>query len=328
MSIYRRRDTKAGSWLVDIVPAPGVRIRRTLPGHLSRQEVRQEEARLLAEWQRGHPETLTLHVALERYWAEDGHRHRSAKDIDWQLAAIEDLTSPALLLRDVTGGTAILMREAFRKGRSPAAANRVLSRLRRVLSYARLHWQEPVEPIAWRDILLDEGEPADRFVDRPRRRLILRAAPSHLRRALVISMLTGLRSRNVLDLAPGHIDHAKRRITIMGKGGKRQSVPLDPLAWRWLRRIWPEDDGPFVRYAGRPVQSLKTAIATTRRRSGIAFRFHDARHWAGQDLYDATGDLELVRRALHHSSIATTSRYARAHEDRIRAGWALARKRS
>lgn len=322
MPARRRTDTKGGSWLVDVSPAPGVRIRRTFPGHLSRQEIRREEARLLAGWKRDRAPPVTLHQALERYWAEDGHRQRSAKDIDWQLGAIEDLTSPGLALADVTGATAIAIRERYRQGRGPATVNRVLSRLRRVLSYARQHWRQEVQAIAWRDILLREPEPTSRWLDRATRRRILRAAPPQLRHALILSMLTGLRARNVLDLTPRHVDRSRRVIVITGKGGKLNTVPLSRLAWRFLARLWPDrETATFVHWHGERIGSLKTAIRLTRQRSGVAFRLHDARHWAGQDLYDATGDLELVRRALHHSHISTTSRYARAGEDRVRAGW-------
>lgn len=327
MPTRRRGDTKGGSWLVDISPAPGVRIRRTFPGALSRQEIRQEEAKLLAGWKRDRAAPVTLHAALERYWAEEGHRHRSAKDIDWQLGAIEDLTEPGLALGSVDGSTAIAIRERYRPGRSPATVNRVLSRLRRVLSYARQHWRQDVQAIAWRDILLREPEPQSRWLDRATRRRILRAAPTQLRHALILSMLTGLRARNVLDLRPRHIDRTRRVIVILGKGGKINTAPLSRLAWRFLRRIWPEGDATFIQWHGERIGSLKTAIRLTRQRSGVTFRLHDARHWAGQDLYDATGDLELVRRALHHSNISTTSRYARAGEDRIRDGWERVGKR-
>lgn len=316
MPIRRLED---GQWLLDVRPEKNKRVRKRYDGKLSRAQMRKIEAEFLANWQPVRERHTTLHEALERYWAEDGHRQRSAKDIDWQIGEIEDLTSPALTLRNVSAATAIDIRTRLTGG--PAKRNRVLSRLRRVMNWGRKHWREPVQDIDWRDLMLEEPPVRDRWVSQDRRRKLWRASPPHVRRFISLSLLTGMRMANVLSLAPEHVDRVRWVVTLIGKGGKLQEVPLDRLAQRYLQRIWPDDDSPFIRYRGRPVASIKKAWARSCRDAGLeGVRIHDMRHTAAGDLYAATGDLELVRAALHHSSIATTQRYARAGIERVREG--------
>ena len=49
------------------------------------------------------------------------------------------------------------------------------------------------------------------------------------------------------------------------------------------------------------------------------FRFHDLRHTKGTRALRATGNLKAVQKLLGHADITTTSRYAHALEDDVRA---------
>jgi integrase len=53
-----------------------------------------------------------------------------------------------------------------------------------------------------------------------------------------------------------------------------------------------------------------------RKRAGImGFRFHDVRHDMATKLLRETGNLKLVSRALNHSDVRTTARYAHVMDD-------------
>src|SRR5262249_20270381 len=63
---------------------------------------------------------------------------------------------------------------------------------------------------------------------------------------------------------------------------------------------------------------VKTAWRRLRKRSGVTgFRFHDFRHDLGTKLLRKTGNLKLVQRALNHSDLQTTTRYAHVLDDEV-----------
>ena len=83
--------------------------------------------------------------------------------------------------------------------------------------------------------------------------------------------------------------------------------------------------GAGALFAGRSGRRMSTRhaarrFAMWRSRAGItpAASPHSLRHAFGQELYDRTGDIALVQRALMHRSIASTLVYARAGDARLR----------
>lgn len=86
--------------------------------------------------------------------------------------------------------------------------------------------------------------------------------------------------------------------------GQRTSGPL--LADRTGRRITP-------RHAQRRLAQLAKTAGIARPLSP-----HALRHGFAMRLYERTGDVELVRTALHHRSVTSTIVYARCSEQRLR----------
>jgi integrase len=63
---------------------------------------------------------------------------------------------------------------------------------------------------------------------------------------------------------------------------------------------------------------VKIAWRRLRKKAGVTgFRFHDFRHDFGSKLLRETGNLKLVQRALNHSDIATTTRYAHVLDNEV-----------
>ena len=65
--------------------------------------------------------------------------------------------------------------------------------------------------------------------------------------------------------------------------------------------------------ARRPItrNGLQAMWKRLRRRAGVTgFRWHDLRHDFGTKFLRVTGNLRLVQKAMNHSDIATTSKYA------------------
>ena len=66
------------------------------------------------------------------------------------------------------------------------------------------------------------------------------------------------------------------------------------------------------------VSGAKSQWRRLRDKAGIEnFRFHDIRHDVGTKLLRDTGNLKLVQRALNHSDIKTTTRYAHVLNEEV-----------
>jgi len=124
-----------------------------------------------------------------------------------------------------------------------------------------------------------------------------------------------------------------KQIVKLGKGGKRVTVPItseiaDIL--RPLRGHHPEFVFTYVaarfHSAMKPSEArypltragVQTEWRRMRKRSGVVgFRIHDYRHDFATKLLRETGNLRLVQKALGHSSIKTTTRYAHVLDSEV-----------
>ena len=110
-----------------------------------------------------------------------------------------------------------------------------------------------------------------------------------------------------------------------GKGGKLASVPITPTIRTILSPLRSHHPIHVFTYRAARTRSGRvrgeaypitySGVKTHWRRLRAAakvegFRFHDFRHDLGTKLLRETGNLKLVQRALNHSEIKTTTRYA------------------
>jgi len=128
-----------------------------------------------------------------------------------------------------------------------------------------------------------------------------------------------------------------RQITKLGKGGTRITVTITPTIHDIL---WPlqghHREFVFTYVPRRSRGDIATAVAIPlrrlpltyagvqtewrrmRKRSGVVgFRIHDYRHDFATKLLRETGNLRLVQKALGHSSIKTTTRYAHVLDSEV-----------
>lgn len=134
--------------------------------------------------------------------------------------------------------------------------------------------------------------PGERWLTRAELRALLRASAPHLRRFILLSVLTGRRASAVLALRwlpstdAGWVDLERGVIRFAGAGQRetrkrRGAVRAPDVLMRLLRR-WARSGGSHViMHRGRPVTAIKTAFAAAIRRSGIADATpHDLKHTA------------------------------------------------
>ncbi len=172
--------------------------------------------------------------------------------------------------------------------------------------------------------------------ERDRLLLVLRAgmgeeaARDH---ALIHLMLgTGIRLSAALGLDIENVDLKAGELTIRTKGDRTERVYLPKAINEHLARfIGERTTGPVFTARGRRVSTHRVSVRHVQRRfgewlrtAGITRRIspHALRHSFAMGLYQRTGDILLVKAALHHQSIASTMVYARASQENLRAALA------
>lgn len=145
--------------------------------------------------------------------------------------------------------------------------------------------------------------------------------------------LTGLR-RNETLIRWSNVNVFAKRITTIGKGGKEVHTPITPAVQDILDQCRGDhDEFVFTFVCERPregqirgkrypitPEGAKTQWRRAEARAGVEnFRFHDVRHDVATKLLRKTGNLKLVQKALNHSDIKTTVKYAHVLDDEVAA---------
>ncbi len=122
--------------------------------------------------------------------------------------------------------------------------------------------------------------------------------------------------------ARGWIDAQAGEAHVLGKGGKRRSVPVGAQAlaaladWLVLRVHWAGDDPAlFIGAHGRRLtpQHIRLRLRQRSQQAGLATPVHPhmLRHSFASHLLQSSGDLRAVQELLGHANIATTQVYTR-----------------
>lgn len=138
---------------------------------------------------------------------------------------------------------------------------------------------------------------------------------------------TGIRLGSLVALDVGHLNLAERTIAITAKGGREDTVFLNPQLCRLLaRHINGNSAGDTAslfrsRHGSRLcARQVQLRLKHWAKAAGITkpISVHCLRHTFGTKLYSLTGDLRLVQRALGHRHISTTEIYARVEDKALR----------
>jgi integrase/recombinase XerC len=156
------------------------------------------------------------------------------------------------------------------------------------------------------------------------------AAAVDLRDAALIELLygSGLRIAEATGLDVDHLDTARGRVVVWGKGSKQRTVPLSEPAARsldhWLasgRDALVTDVTPagavFLNRRGRRL-TPRDARRILDRRATEPTHPHALRHTFATHLLDGGADLRVVQELLGHSDVATTQRYTHVSKERLR----------
>lgn len=199
-----------------------------------------------------------------------------------------------------------------RAGLRPSTIKTELEALRACLRFhygkaAPKLWTPPASP------------PRDRWLTADQVNALLAATGTpHVRLFIVLAVTTGARMSAILDLTWDRVDMATGTIDFRPAGrhvtNKRRTVV--PMNSRCRAELEAHKPGALtdhvIEYAGQPVASIKKAIASAARRSGIECSPHVFRHTAGVWMAQANVPMQLIAQFLGHTSSRITEHvYAR-----------------
>jgi site-specific recombinase XerD len=158
---------------------------------------------------------------------------------------------------------------------------------------------------------------------------LLRAVREPRYQAIAMVMYgAGLRISEALALEVGDVDGRRGVLRVRhGKGDKAREAKLSPVLYEWLRQYWARvrPPQPYLfasQKTGKLPQraTVRKALARAAKEAWIKKRMtpHVLRHSFATHLLDEGTDVHVVRALLGHTSIATTARYARVTQKRIR----------
>jgi integrase/recombinase XerD len=142
-------------------------------------------------------------------------------------------------------------------------------------------------------------------------------AGRRLRTIIILLADSGLRVSEALRLRVSDVDLASRTVTI--KGGKGQKDGVGYFGERTATMLAPLIESPadallFAHADGRPFAPAFVTHALHRLsvKAGLLRKYgaHALRHYAATSVLRSSGDLELCRRLLRHSTLTMTLRYA------------------
>lgn len=308
-----------------------------------------------AEVAAGKADPVTMDLAADRYWVEIGQHHAAPETTMANLKRLVLYFGPAKRLDDIKDPDVSEL-VAWRRGQTvkgrkkakllaPATVNRsTIEPLQKLFNRAKRAWHMKFdrEP-DWKVHILKE--PIERVREvRPHEEEQIDAAIREEYRAVVaFARASGLRMAECL-LKKEQIDMVGAAIWTTGKGDKPIRKPVtsemrailsvamkNPTEYVFVykaKRNRTEKDGTQrIRGQFYPVTTsgLKTIWRRARlRKNGPALpadlRFHDTRHDFATNLLRETGNLKLVQKALGHSKIETTTKYAHVLDDEVAAG--------
>ncbi|HAT7539738.1 TPA: tyrosine-type recombinase/integrase [Citrobacter freundii] len=155
-----------------------------------------------------------------------------------------------------------------------------------------------------------------------------------LRDAAILGVLLGcgLRRSEIVALDMGSMIYKDRALKVLGKGNKERMAYVPGGAWKrldkWVEEVRGTHEGPlfprirrFDDVTGERMsdQAIYHILETRRVEAGLEmFAPHDLRRTFASSMLDNGEDIVTVKDAMGHSSIATTQKYDRRGDERLK----------
>lgn len=354
MSVFIRKDTKDGTYSYDFQEQgrrfSGSTERTTRREAEAIERAKREEAKAQIATEKAFTDpNMTIDVAASRYWDEVGQHHANWATTEWSMAWLIEHFGKPTRLRDIDDSK-ITMMVAKRRGEfipnrkknparvGPVTVNRTVTQpLREIIIRARDLWGVPTQKIRWGDHLLPEPQERVREASQAEEAAIMEQLERGYDDAIEFAFLSGCRRMEILGLDWPRVDFFGRQFTVIGKGSKSRVIPMSQaifdLLWRQqghhelkvftyqAKRTVRRGDSLICRGQRYPLTEagLKTAMRRAVPNAGVTnFRFHDTRHTAATRVLRKS-NLRVVQELLGHRDVATTTKYAHAVKEDVRA---------
>ncbi|WP_340109491.1 site-specific integrase [Pikeienuella sp. HZG-20] len=280
---------------------------------------------------------ITLDDAAGAYFSRQIEGRSIAPTTDYQIANLIHGLGGGALLSEI--GQEAVARYTMRRRRAVAdtSVNREIEVLRAIWYFARdVLDRDTGRAPNWGKLFFREPEPTKRELSDAEETRLMKALRPDLRPLIAFALATGLRLDGCLSLRWSDIDMAALTLSTRGKGGKTLIKPITRRIAALLS-AQPRTGATVFTYvcqksrAGRRKGERYPLTKTGWRRAWAAalaeaeiesLRFHDLRHTFATRLLRASGNLGLVQKALDHSDISTSTRYAHVLDEDLRAGMA------
>jgi integrase len=303
------------------------------------ERVEREKAKRHLAQVRAAATSLKLDDVAGRYWSEVGQHHAGADNTERQIGFLIQFFGKDKALTDITGDD-VAQLVAWRRGHrarkdgpliSAFTVNDTTEQLKKLFTRAKMWGVHFDHEPQWRKHWLAEPQERVRELVGDEAERLQAATRDDYAPFFAFARASGLRLDECLLQWP-EVDWTARQIRKPGKGGKLVAVPITSTIRNILWPLQGHDPVHVFTYVaertrdGRtqgeryPVtySGVKTAWRRLRKRAGVSgFRFHDFRHDLASKLLRETGNLKLVQRALNHSDLKTTTRYAHVLDDEV-----------
>ncbi len=306
----------------------------------------------IAEEEKFFAPTMVFEVASSRYWLEVGQHHKNsdttAVNLEWLKDAIGRKTefeaiTDSIVAKLVAKRRGERVRRIGRKGKvllgnliEPATVNRTCTQpLREIYLRAKNVWKIKVAEVDFGRHMLEEKQERVREASIAEEDKIMGELARGYDVAVRFAFLTGCRRMEIIGLEWPMVDFFTRNFKVLGKGNKERIIPMSDEIYNLL---WAEKNNHPVKvftYTAQKTRKndklikgeryplteagLKSAMRRAVPRAGVSnFRFHDTRHTAATRVLRKS-NLRVAQLLLGHSDVATTTKYAHALNEDIRA---------
>ncbi len=136
---------------------------------------------------------------------------------------------------------------------------------------------------------------------------------------------SGLRVSELCGIRVADLELDRRRLVVLGKGGKQRQVPLSAVSverlarWLSLRERWPQDGSAALFFNRRGLPLTPRDVRRILDHRAVAPTHpHALRHTFATHLLDGGADLRAVQELLGHADLSTTQHYTHVSRERLR----------
>ncbi len=246
------------------------------------------------------------------YWQDKG-RHLKSEEAIFRyferFMAIMGKDTPVMSINErALVAFAAKLRGQSERVISAVTINRHFSMLRAAFRYANRVYKADIPSIDWTTIRARENEPRVRYASAPDLATLLAAADTRIRPIIIAAVSLGLRKGNILDMRWHQVDMQGRTITVPRTKGHKPLVLRIAAPLLAALSTMPQRRPESRVFDIRNFRRLWIAALSAAKMHD--FRFHDLRHSFATHALMNGASLAELQRALGHSDIKTTMRYA------------------